>query len=74
MDIENFINYKFNLKDLISNKAKDYHEIQSNYTNAKYDAIYSFNRIKNYLNKDYKILEIGGGIHLLTNYLKNIMI
>lgn len=70
MDIENFINYKFNIKDLITNKTENYHEIQSYYNNAKYDAIHSFSRIKNYLNKDYKILEIGGGIHLLTNYLK----
>jgi 2-polyprenyl-3-methyl-5-hydroxy-6-metoxy-1,4-benzoquinol methylase len=45
-------------------------EDQLNYfNNAKADAIHCYQSIKKYLDKDKKILEIGGGIHLLTSFL-----
>ena len=39
------------------------------FQNAKADADYCYTVIKKYLNKDKKILEVGGGIHLLTSLL-----
>ena len=39
------------------------------FNNAKADAIHCYNVIKKYLHKDKKILEVGGGIHLLTSFL-----
>ena len=38
------------------------------YENAKADAVHCYHNIKNF-KKDKDILEIGGGIHLLTSYL-----
>ena len=39
------------------------------YENAKADAVHCYHNIKKFLKKDKDILEIGGGIHLLTSYL-----
>jgi 2-polyprenyl-3-methyl-5-hydroxy-6-metoxy-1,4-benzoquinol methylase len=36
---------------------------------AKSDAIHCYQGIEKYLSKDKKILEVGGGIHLLTSFL-----
>ena len=42
---------------------------EQNYNNAKADAIFAYHNINKFLDKDKKILEVGGGIHLLTNFL-----
>jgi len=39
------------------------------FNNAKADAIHCYQSIEKYLHKDKKILEVGGGIHLLTSFL-----
>ena len=39
------------------------------FNNAKADTIHCYQSIKKYLLKDKKILEVGGGIHLLTSFL-----
>jgi len=40
--------------------------------NAKADAVHCYLTIFPYLKKNKKILEVGGGIHLLTNYLHHL--
>jgi 2-polyprenyl-3-methyl-5-hydroxy-6-metoxy-1,4-benzoquinol methylase len=37
--------------------------------NAEADAIHCYQSIEKYLDRDKKILEVGGGIHLLTSFL-----
>lgn len=67
LSIEKYINKKFPekkiLKNLNHNRAKWY------YDNQKVDAISGFRNIKKYLNKKKNILEVGGGMHFLSNYL-----
>ena len=64
MQINEHIEQKFrNLVSSKNNQAKQY------FSNAKSDAIYCFDKIKKYISKDIQILEVGGGIHLLTDYL-----
>jgi 2-polyprenyl-3-methyl-5-hydroxy-6-metoxy-1,4-benzoquinol methylase len=68
MKIKEYIEKNFNLKDLeISNNSNFTKE---DYLNAKVDAIQCLETIHPYLNKDKKILEVGGGMHLLTNFLQ----
>ena len=69
ISVEEYIDRNFKLENFFSKNSKEYDEIKDYYNNAKRDAVYSYSRIKDYLNKDIKILEVGGGIHLLTNYL-----
>jgi SAM-dependent methyltransferase len=64
--IENYFYGNFNLKNLNLNISED---AQKYYQNAKVDAIHCYQSIENYLDKDKKILEVGGGIHLLTSFL-----
>ena len=64
--IENYFFENFNLKNLnlkISKNAQIY------YQNARADAIHCYRCIEKHLHKDIKILEVGGGIHLLTSFL-----
>ena len=70
MDIAEFIKHKFP-KDIILSGVKDEEKQQSNwyYENVKADAIYEFNSISKYINKDIKILEVGGGLHFLSIFL-----
>jgi hypothetical protein len=53
------LNYNLNSSD----------DAQRYYQNAQADAIHFYQSIKKYLDKDKKILEVGGGIHLLTSFL-----
>ena len=69
-NITKFLNQNFKLDNLIPKNINDYDDVKSYFQNAKNDAIYSYNQISIYLNNETKILEVGGGIHLLTNYLK----
>ena len=61
--IENYFFDNFNLN---INNSED---TQRYYQNAKADAIHCYQSIEKYLDKDSKILEVGGGIHLLTSFL-----
>ena len=56
----------FNLRNLNLDSSED---TQIYYKNAQADAIHCYQGIKKYLNKNKKILEVGGGIHLLTSFL-----
>lgn len=62
---EYFLN-NFDLKNFNLNINKD---LEIYFYNAKADAIYCNELIKKYLVKDKEILEVGGGIHLLTSFL-----
>ena len=55
-----------NLNNLNLNNSEN---TQRYYQNAKADAIHCYQNIKKHLDKDKKILEVGGGIHLLTSFL-----
>jgi 2-polyprenyl-3-methyl-5-hydroxy-6-metoxy-1,4-benzoquinol methylase len=66
--IENYFFDNFNLKNLNLNISEDG---QRYYQNARADAIHCYQSIEKYLHKDKKILEVGGGIHLLTSFLHN---
>lgn len=68
MKIKEYIEKNFSLENLkISNNLNFTKE---DYLNAKVDAIQCFETIQPYLNKDKEILEVGGGMHLLTNFLQ----
>jgi len=70
MTIEEFISTIYPKELLILNiKKEDKHLADLYYENAKADAIFAFESIKNYLSYNNKILEIGGGLHFLSNYL-----
>ena len=64
--IENNFFDNFNLKNLNINCSE---HARKYYQNAKADALHCFTSIEKYLDKDKKILEVGGGIHLLTSFL-----
>jgi 2-polyprenyl-3-methyl-5-hydroxy-6-metoxy-1,4-benzoquinol methylase len=61
--IENYFFDNFNLN---INNSED---TQRYYQNAKADAIHCYQSIEKYLDKEKRILEVGGGIHLLTGFL-----
>ena len=65
--IESYFFETFNLKNLNLNISID---AQRHYQNAQADAIHCYQTIERYLHKDKKILEVGGGIHLLTSFLQ----
>ena len=67
-DIESFLlenekKQQYNFEELNTEEIGKY------YQNAKADSIYCYSVIKKYLTKDKKVLEVGGGIHLLTSFL-----
>ena len=64
--IKNYFFHNLNLDSLNLNSSED---AQRYHQNAKADAIHCYQSIKEYLDKDKKILEVGGGIHLLTSFL-----
>ena len=66
------INYFEKLKIPNTDLSVDKYKLQNIYLdNAKADAIFCYKKISKYLKNDHKILEVGGGIHLLTSYLKD---
>jgi 2-polyprenyl-3-methyl-5-hydroxy-6-metoxy-1,4-benzoquinol methylase len=69
-NISNYIERDLNLKSFNSENDKNYNNIKIYYTHAKSDAIHCYQSIEKYLVKDKKILEVGGGIHLLTSFLQ----
>ena len=68
-DIKNYIEKKFRLENFNFENDTNYNDIKNYYNNAKADAIHCYQFIKEHLHKNKKILEVGGGVHLLTNYL-----
>ena len=70
MKISEYIEKNFPLENIVLNNDKNYGIKKHYYQNAKADSIFCYSLINKYLNKkNKKILEVGGGIHLLTNYL-----
>lgn len=60
---ENEKNLQYNIEKLNSKEISEY------YQNAKADAIHCYQFIKEHLDENKKILEVGGGVHLLTSFL-----
>ena len=71
MNLEEFIETNYPLNILLKYLEEDDKlEIIKYYENAKSDAKFGYLSIKNYLNKNNNILEIGGGLHFLSSYLE----
>ena len=68
-NIKNFIENNLNIKNFVFKENKNFNDIKNYYENAKADSIYCYSKICDFLSKDKKILEVGGGIHLLTSFL-----
>lgn len=68
-DIKNYIEKNFELENLNFRSDANHDNIQNYFNNAKADAINCYQFIKKYLHKNKKILEVGGGVHLLTSFL-----
>ena len=68
-DIKNYIEKNLELKNLNFENYANYNCIKHYYNNAKADAIHCYQFIKEYLHQNKKILEVGGGAHLLTSFL-----
>lgn len=66
MRIHEYLTNNLNLKFKTSKNQNTY------ITNAKADAAHCYSTISPYLKKNIKILEVGGGIHFLTNYLNHL--
>ena len=71
MKISDYIDKNFSFQNIVFQNDKNYENKKNYYQNVKADAIYCYKSISEFLvKKNQKILEVGGGIHLLTNYLK----
>jgi len=68
-DIKNYIEKNLELENFNFENDVNYKDIKKYYDNAKADAIHCYQFIKEHLYKDKKILEVGGGVHLLTSFL-----
>lgn len=68
-NIKNFIENNINIKNFVFKENKNFNDTKYYYENAKADSIYCYSKIFDFLSKDKKILEVGGGIHLLTSFL-----
>lgn len=69
MKIEDYFEKNLSLDSFNLQNKNNFYDIKNYYQNAKADSIYCYQTISKYLLKDQKILEVGGGIHLLTSYL-----
>lgn len=68
-DIINYIEKNLKFESFNLKNDKDYSDTKNYYNNAKADAIHCYEGIKKFIRKDKNILEVGGGIHLLTSFL-----
>ena len=68
-DIKKYINETLNFQSFGLKNNEDFNFTKNYYENATADAVHCYGSIKKFLKKDKDILEIGGGIHLLTSYL-----
>jgi len=69
MEIKDYIEKNFQLETIAFQNNKNFEDIKNYYQNAKADSIHCYSTISKFLDKNKKILEVGGGVHLLTNYL-----
>lgn len=70
-NLKNYLEKNFNIDDLVFKQNKNFNDIKYYYENAKADCIYCYTKIYGFLSKEKKILEVGGGIQLLTSFLNN---
>ena len=68
-DIKKYINETLSFQSFGLKNNKDFNFTKNYYENATADAVHCYESIKKFLKKDKDILEIGGGIHLLTSFL-----
>ena len=68
-DIKKYIENALSFQSFQFKNNKNLDDKLNYYENAKADAVHCYHNIKKFLKKDKDILEIGGGIHLLTSYL-----
>tara|TARA_B100001027_G_scaffold155265_1_gene109202 strand:+ start:726 stop:1571 length:846 start_codon:yes stop_codon:yes gene_type:complete len=68
-DIKKYINETLSFQSFGLKNSKDFNFTKNYYENATADAVHCYESIKKFLKKDKDILEIGGGIHLLTSFL-----
>ena len=68
-DIKKYIENALSFQSFQFKNNKNLDDKLNYYENAKADAVHCYHKIKKFLKKDKDILEIGGGIHLLTSYL-----
>lgn len=68
-NIHLYIEKNFKLENFNFENDANYNDINNYYNNAKADAIHCYQFLKEHLHKDKKVLEVGGGAHLLTSFL-----
>ena len=68
-NIINYIENNLELENFSFENDVNYNDIKKYYDNAKADAIHCYQFINDHLHKNKKILEVGGGVHLLTSFL-----
>ena len=68
-NIYSYIEKNFNLEDLNLENDTNYNDLKNYFINARADAAHCYQFIKEHLHKNKKILEVGGGVHLLTSFL-----
>ena len=68
-DIKKYINETLSFQSFGLKNNEDFNFTKNYYENATADAVHCYGSIKKFLKKDKDILEIGGGIHLLTSFL-----
>ncbi len=68
-DVKKFIDKTLSFQSFELRNDENFNETKNYYENATADAVHCFRSIKKFLKKDKDILEIGGGIHLLTTFL-----
>ena len=68
-DVKKYIERTLSFQNFDFKENNNLDDIKNYYEDAKADADHCYKNIKKFLNKDKNILEIGGGIHLLTSFL-----
>jgi hypothetical protein len=68
-DVKKYIEKNLGLENLNFEDDVNYNDIKNYYNNAKVDAFHCYQFIKEHLHKNKKVLEVGGGVHLLTSFL-----
>jgi len=67
--IKNFIDRNIGFQNFELEYSQNINEIKNYYEDARVDAVHCYAKIKKFLGKNKNILEVGGGIHLLTSFL-----
>jgi hypothetical protein len=69
--ISNYFKNNINLQNFNLNNSQYSEDIKNYYQNAQSDAIHCYCRIKRYLDKNKKILEVGGGDSFAYKFFKS---